>query len=114
MRKTSTLISLCLAFFTAASVVFGTAPAMAESPSANGQYVDLIRSYECRRDRKQYGSFYNWGYWKGGRWCGFNMPGGYYVYQNGVWYIWAAKAGAGAGQQDAADHSDAAAQVEQQ
>lgn len=114
MRKTSTLISLCLAFFTIATIVSGTAPAIAQSPNANGLYDDLIRSYECRRDRTQYGSYYNWGYWKGGRWCGHNMPGGYYVYQDGVWYIWAAKADVGAGRQDGAGHSDAAAQMEQQ
>lgn len=88
--------------------VFSAMPVTAGSPSNNGQYTDLIRSYECRRDRKQYGQFHNYGYWKGGRWCGYVMPGGYYVYVDGVWYIWRS---IGPGPDNAAAQSDAAAQT---
>ena len=94
-------------------------PAMAKSPSNDGQYYELKRSYECRRDLKQYGRFHNYGYWQGGRWCGRNMPGGYYVYKDGTWYIWSAQRNpsdgpATPGQSDtvrSADQSDSAAQV---
>jgi hypothetical protein len=73
-----------------AMMVFATAtvPSFAASPSKNGKYYNLKASYECWRDEKQYGSFYDYGYWKGGRWCGRYMPSGFYVYKNGTWYIW--------------------------
>lgn len=78
--------SLCAFVATTAAL-----PAAAMSPSNDGQYYELKRSYECQRDRRQYGRFYNYGYWQGGRWCGRQMPAGYYVYKDGVWYIWSAQ-----------------------
>lgn len=111
MHMFRTAIGVGLAFFIASSILLTASPSLARSASNDGQYVYLIDSYECRRDRKQYGSFYNYGYWKGGRWCGYRMPGGYYVYLDGVWYIWAAKSGNGA-QPDSAAQSEAAAQTE--
>ncbi|MGI9477627.1 MAG: hypothetical protein ACR2PI_13065 [Hyphomicrobiaceae bacterium] len=90
--------------------LLSTMPAHANSPDNNGQYYDLKRSYECRRDRQQYGEFYNYGYWKGGRWCGRRMPGGYYVYKDGVWYIWAGARSAPA-QTAPSDQTEAAEQV---
>ncbi len=90
--------------------VLSATPAAAGSPSNSGQYSDLIRSYDCQRDRKQYGQFHNYGYWKGGRWCGYVMPGGYYVFKDGVWYIWRT-AGAGPTTPDTPAQSDAAAQT---
>ncbi len=112
MGRLVTAISIGMAVCIASSVLLTAAPSLAQSQSNDGQYVDLIRSYECRRDRKQYGSFHNYGYWKGGRWCGHNMPGGCYVYQSGVWYIWAAVSGPNS-QQGVSDLSDAAAQAEE-
>lgn len=93
--------------------VFASGPTVAQDPSNNGQYYNLKRSYECRRDRRQYGSFYNYGYWQGGRWCGRMMPGGYYVYQDGIWYVWADVRQAPS-QTDATDQADAAAQTSDQ
>lgn len=90
--------------------VFAAAPSLAQDPSNDGQYYNLKRSYECRRDRRQYGAFYNYGYWQGGRWCGRVMPSGYYVYQDGIWYVWA-DARQAPKRTDATDQDDAAAQA---
>jgi len=66
----------------------GSVAARAQSESNDGQFYDLKRSYACDRDEAKYGRFYVWGYWKGGRWCGHTMPSGYYVYKDGIWFVW--------------------------
>lgn len=69
-------------------IVLFTAPALAEGPDNNGRYYDLKGSYPCERDVRNYGQFNDYGYWKGGNWCGQHMPSGYYVYVDGIWYVW--------------------------
>jgi hypothetical protein len=63
-------------------------PALAGTPSNNGQYHTLAQSFACPKDTQQYGDFYVWGYWEGGWWCGQQMPEGYYVLSKGIWYVW--------------------------
>lgn len=104
MRILIIIFSVCFQF------AFGSTMAVAYSPDNDGQYFNLKRSYECRRDRRQYGNFYNYGYWAGGRWCGRTMPAGYYVYQDGIWYVWADRRAAPP-RLDAGEQNEAAEQT---
>ncbi len=59
-----------------------------ERASINGKYSGLIQVVKCNRDRKSYGTFHDYGYWGGGRWCGQTGKAGYWVWIYPHWYIW--------------------------
>lgn len=56
--------------------------------SVNGKYSGLIQVIKCHRDGKSYGTFHDYGYWGGGRWCGQDGKAGYWVWIYPYWYIW--------------------------
>lgn len=59
--------------------------------SANGKYEDLIQEISCPSDGKQYGRFTDYGYWRGGSWCGQMGQEGYWVWLKPTWYVWRTK-----------------------
>jgi hypothetical protein len=59
-----------------------------ERASLNGKYRSLIQVLKCPGDRKSYGTFSDYGYWGGGRWCGQTGKAGYWVWIYPHWYIW--------------------------
>jgi len=65
----------------------GTASA-GPSKSAGGKYRDLIKSFDCERDRAKYGSYQDHGYYRAIRWCGHDVPAGYWVWVAPRWYVW--------------------------
>ncbi len=62
--------------------------AASTDPSVNGKYFNLIQVLPCPGDRKKYGLYQDYGYWKGGRWCGEEGKAGYWVWVSPQWYIW--------------------------
>ena len=58
------------------------------STSVNGKYSTLTGIIECSNDYATYGEFADYGYSKGGKWCGKDAPAGYWVWSNPNWYIW--------------------------
>lgn len=64
----------------------------APTASANGKYEDLIQEISCPSDSKQYGRFTDYGYWRGGSWCGEMGREGYWVWLKPTWYVWRTKA----------------------
>jgi TolB-like protein len=56
--------------------------------SVNGKYSNLIQILNCPGDRSSYGTFKDWGYWNGSRWCGKSVKKGYWVWVAPNWYIW--------------------------
>jgi hypothetical protein len=59
--------------------------------SADGKYHTLVQVMECPRDTQSYGNYRDYGYWKGGAWCGQQGKAGYWVWVAPKWYVWAAK-----------------------
>ncbi len=62
-----------------------------EEASGYGKYRNLRQKLHCKRDRGTYGSYYDYGYWRGGRWCGQQGKGGYWVYVYPNWYVWGSR-----------------------
>jgi len=56
--------------------------------SLNGTYRELIQKLKCERDRQSYGEYRDYGYWKGGAWCGHQGKAGYWVWVAPYWYVW--------------------------
>jgi len=56
--------------------------------SANGKYTGLMQTINCPSDQAQYGNFRDYGYWKGGAWCGQTGKPGFWVWVNPKWYVW--------------------------
>jgi len=71
--------------------VLFSVPASAQSSSVNGKYFQLKQTLTCERDRAKYGNFSDYGYWKGGNWCGQRGKKGYWVWVAPTWYVWAGK-----------------------
>ena len=63
-------------------------PASAQSSSVNGKYFQLKQTLTCERDRAKYGNFSDYGYWKGGNWCGQRGQAGYWVWSHPNWFVW--------------------------
>lgn len=62
-------------------------------PKAGGdKYRNLLQTLHCPRDRGRYGEFTDYGYWRGGAWCGQRGEAGYWVWEYPNWYVWAEKA----------------------
>jgi RNA polymerase sigma factor (sigma-70 family) len=60
--------------------------------NVDGKYSDLLEKIKVPQDRQQYGDFYDYGYWEGTEYAGFeNLPSGYWVYAQPYWYIWGKK-----------------------
>ncbi|MBT5230628.1 MAG: hypothetical protein HOM11_10175 [Methylococcales bacterium] len=59
-----------------------------QKASANGQYGNLKQVLTCPSDKGKYGSYNNYGYWKGGSWCGQQGASGNWVYVYPSWYVW--------------------------
>ncbi len=83
-------ISLLVVGGITASLLVGTGQVASAGPSksAGGKYRDLITSFECERDRAKYGSYQDHGYYKAIRWCGHNVPAGYWVWVAPRWYVY--------------------------
>lgn len=63
-----------------------------DKTSAYGKYSGFISRHSIPEDARQYGSYYDYGYWGGGTWKGIpNLPAGYWVYVEPVWYVWRTK-----------------------
>jgi TolB-like protein len=56
--------------------------------SVKGKYFNLIQVLNCPKDRRSYGTFREWGYWSGNKWCGKSVKKGYWVWVAPNWYIW--------------------------
>ncbi len=56
--------------------------------TAQDKYFYNTQVISCPRDAKQYGNFHDYGYWKGGSWCGQTGKAGYWVWLNPNWYVW--------------------------
>lgn len=55
---------------------------------AGAKYSKLLRSIEVPQDQETYGDYYDWGYYTGTSWAGFNdLPPGYWVYVAPKWHI---------------------------
>lgn len=59
--------------------------------SANGKYSNLIQKLQCKKDKKTYGEYQDYGYWSGGAWCGDVGKAGYWVWVYPNWYVWETK-----------------------
>ena len=59
--------------------------------SVDGKYTNLVQVMECRRDSATYGNFRDYGYWRGGSWCGQRVRAGYWVWVYPKWYVWSRK-----------------------
>ena len=60
-------------------------------PSVQGKYSGLLQVLKCEKDRENYGSFRDYGYWTGTEWCGSRARAGYWVWVYPNWYIWEKK-----------------------
>jgi len=61
----------------------------ADTASVNGKYYNLLTTLYVPDDYSSYGAFYEWGYWSGSSYGGYNnLPSGYWVYVSPNWYIW--------------------------
>jgi hypothetical protein len=57
--------------------------------SVNGKYSNLLYTLNVPQDKGSYGDFYDWGYYTGTSYAGYNnLPAGYWVYVYPNWYIW--------------------------
>jgi hypothetical protein len=57
--------------------------------SVNGKYYNLLITLYVPQDQASYGNFYDWGYYTGTSYAGYNnIPPGYWVYVYPNWYIW--------------------------
>jgi hypothetical protein len=57
--------------------------------SVNGKYSNLLMTLYVPQDQASYGSFYDWGYYTGTSYAGYNnIPPGYWVYVYPNWYVW--------------------------
>jgi hypothetical protein len=57
--------------------------------SVNGKYYNLLIMLNVPQDQGGYGNFYDWGYYTGTSYAGYNnIPPGYWVYVYPNWYIW--------------------------
>jgi len=83
----SSLLFIALSF-NAQSVLSSEIP---DRASLFGKYSNLKQILKCRKDRKQYGQFKEFGYWGGGAWCGTQGKSGYWVWLTPNWYVWANK-----------------------
>jgi len=68
-----------------------TSTRRASATSAYGKYRNLRQKLKCSRDRRTYGSYKDYGYWRGGRWCGQYGKAGYWVWVSPYWYVWGSK-----------------------
>jgi len=59
--------------------------------SAHGKYTNLLQTLKCPRDRRKYGKYTDYGYWRGGTWCRQSGRGGYWVWVAPNWYVWGTK-----------------------
>ncbi len=66
--------------------------------SVNGKYRELLQIVHCAKDKKQYGTFHDWGYWTGSAWCGQKVNQGYWVWVVPNWYIWKIKSDSAPGE----------------
>jgi hypothetical protein len=69
------------------------APAnLASKASIYGKYSTLLKIVNVPEDQASYGTYYDYGYWSGSSWKGYqNLPQGYWVYVYPNWYIWGQK-----------------------
>lgn len=57
--------------------------------SVNGKYYNLLMTLYVPQDQASYGNFYDWGYYTGTSYAGYNnIPPGYWVYVYPNWYVW--------------------------
>ncbi|MBN1828085.1 MAG: hypothetical protein JW884_02925 [Deltaproteobacteria bacterium] len=56
--------------------------------SVGGVYSNLIQVTTCPNDKEIYGEFRDYGYWRGGVWCGQTARAGYWVWVSPRWYVW--------------------------
>jgi hypothetical protein len=57
--------------------------------SVNGKYSNLLMTLSVPQDQASYGNFYDWGYYTGTSYAGYNnIPPGYWVYVYPNWYVW--------------------------
>ena len=57
--------------------------------SVNGKYSNLLMTLYVPQDQASYGNFYDWGYYTGTSYAGYNnIPPGYWVYVYPNWYVW--------------------------
>jgi hypothetical protein len=73
----------------------GLLPANSVAGGSTDKYRDLIQTLTCPADRAKYGEHRDYGYWKGGSWCGQQGKAGYWVWDNPTWYVFANKGSAG-------------------
>ena len=66
-------------------------PSQVDQSSVNGKYANLVQQLDCPKDAGKYGDFYDYGYWKGGNWCGQKGLAGYWVWLKPNWYVWKTK-----------------------
>lgn len=59
-----------------------------EAIAGYGAYEGWVQTLRCDEDVSTYGSYYDYGYWGGGSWCGDYGAEGYWVYVAPNWYIW--------------------------
>jgi hypothetical protein len=64
-------------------------PEASQNSRAEGpKYRHLLRVVNSPNDAKNYGDYYDWGYWSGHEWAGQkNLPAGYWVYITPNWHI---------------------------
>jgi hypothetical protein len=61
--------------------------------TVSGKYQELLHRIPVPADAETYGEFYDYGFWDGTEWAGFDgLPKGYWVYVYPNWYIWGALA----------------------
>ncbi len=66
--------------------------------TVGGKYSGFKQKIRCPRDRNRYGSFRDYGFWRGGRWCGKRGKRGYWVWVAPNWYVFAHRRGGGRGE----------------
>lgn len=105
--KASTLVLGAAFLFGVASPLAGqeaapgaseTSPMVAlDKASVEGKYAKLLRQIEVEDDAALYGEFYDWGYYTGASYRGFDdLPAGYWVWVKPHWYIWGESKGVAA------------------
>ncbi len=67
---------------------FSTNTIASEDISAYGKYSYLLQKLHCPKDHVKYGDYKDYGYWKGGDWCGQHGKAGFWVWVAPNWYIW--------------------------
>ncbi len=77
------------------SFCFGGGIKIPTQVNPRGKYRGLIQVLPCPADRDRYGNYYDYGYWKGGRWCGEQGLAGYWVWLYPNWYVFKEKRGVG-------------------